>query len=90
MLFRHVKRRNHTKLGKHLWKLKDENKEFTVTWKIIAKAKPYMNLRKCCNLCNTEKFFLITKPHMAMLNRHTEVISSCRHQRKFTLRYSST
>ena len=90
MSFRHVKRRNETELSKHLWKLKDENKEYTVTWKIVAKAKPYTNLTKRCNLCNTEKFFLITKPHMASLNRRNELISTCRHRRKFILRYSST
>ena len=52
--FKHVKRRNETELSKHLWKLKDENKEFTVAWKIIAKAKPYTNLTKRCHLCNTK------------------------------------
>ena len=57
MSFRHVKRRNKTELSKHLWKLKDESKEFTVTLKIIVKAKPYTNLTKRCNVCNTEKFF---------------------------------
>ena len=57
MSFRHVKRRNETELSKHLWKLKDESKEFTVTWKIIAEAKPYTNFTKRCNLCTTEKVF---------------------------------
>ena len=90
MSFRHVGRRNDTELSKHLWRLKDDNKEYTITWKIVAKAKPYTNLTKRCNLCNTEKFFLITKPHMATLNRRNELISTCRHRRKFILRYSST
>ena len=88
MSFRHEKRRNETELSKHLWKLKEENIDFTVTWKILAKAKPYTNLTKRCNLCNTEKFFLITKPHMATLNKRNELISTCRHRRKFILRYS--
>ena len=70
--------------------MKDEYEDFTLTWRIIAKAKPYTNLMKRCNLCNTEKFFPITKPHMATLNRRNELISTCRHRRKFILRYSST
>jgi len=53
MSFRHERRRNETELSKHLWKLKEENKDFTVTWKILAKAKPYTNLTKRCNLCTT-------------------------------------
>lgn len=88
MSFRHEKRRNETELSKHLWKLKEDNKDFTVTWKILAKAKPYTNLTKRCNLCTTEKFFLITKPHMATLNKRNELISTCRHRRKFIIRYS--
>ena len=89
MSFRHEKRRNETELSKHLWKLKEEGKDFTVAWKIIAKAKPYTNLTKRCNLCITEKFFLLTKPHMATLNKRNELISTCRHRRKFILRYNS-
>ena len=58
MSFRHEKRRNEIELSKHLWKLKEEGKDFTVAWKIIAKAKPYTNLTKRCNLCITEKFIL--------------------------------
>ena len=90
MSFRHEKRKNETELRKHLWKLKEEGKDFTVAWKIIAKAKPYTNLTKRCNLCTTEKFFLLTKPHMATLNKRNELISTCRHRRKFILRYNST
>ena len=73
MSFRHEKRRKETELSKHLWKLKDANKTLTITWTILAKAKAYTNLTKRCNLCNTEKFFLITKPHMASLNRRNEL-----------------
>ena len=90
MSFRHEKRKNETELSKHLCKLKEEGKDFTVTWKIVAKAKPYTNLTKRCNLCTTEKFFLLTKPHMQTLNKRNELISTCRHRRKFILRYNST
>ena len=89
MSFRHEKRRNETELSKHLWKLKEQNKDFTVAWKIIAKAKPYTNLTKRCNPCTSEKFFLITKPHKSTLNKRNELISTCRHRRKFILRHSS-
>ena len=85
MSFRHEKRKNETELSKQLWKLKEEGKDFTVAWKIIAKAKPYTNLKKRCKLCTTEKFFLLTT-----LNKRNELISTCRHRRKFILRYNST
>ena len=54
MSFRHGKRRNETELSKHLWQLKEANKEFNISWKILAKAKSYTNLTKRCNLCTTE------------------------------------
>ena len=79
MSFRHKKMRNETELSKHLWQLNEEGKEFKITWKILAKAKPYTNITKRCNLCSTEKFFLITKPHMATLNKRNELVSTCRH-----------
>ena len=50
MSFRHEKRRNETELSKHLWQLKEANKEFNITWKILAKAKSYTNLTKRSNL----------------------------------------
>ena len=37
MSFRHEKRRNETELSKHLWQLKEANKAFNITWKILAK-----------------------------------------------------
>ena len=46
MSFRHEKRINETELSKQLWQLKEECKEFTITWKILAKAKPHTNLTK--------------------------------------------
>ena len=88
MSFRHEKRRNETELSKQLWQLKEANKEFGITWKILAKAKPYTNLTKHCNLCTTEKFFLICRPYMATLNKLNELVSTCRRQCKFILRYN--
>ena len=89
MSFRHEKRKSETELSKHIWQLKGENKEFKVTWKILAKAKPYTNITKRCDLCSTEKFFLTCRPHMATLNKRNELISTCRHRRKFILRFNS-
>ena len=80
-------RKNDTELSKHIWQLKSKEQRFTIKWKILAKAKPYSNLTKRCNLCTAEKHFIITKPAMATLNKRNELISTCRHRRKFILRY---
>ena len=86
--FNNETRKNDTELGKHIWQLKSKEQHFTIKWKILAKAKPYSNLTKRCNLCTAEKHFIITKPELATLNRRSELISTCRHRRKFILRYS--
>ena len=71
----HEKRRNDTELSKHLWKLKEKKEGYSISWKIIAKAKSYSNTTKRCNLCITEKFFILSNPQMATLNKRNELIA---------------
>ena len=49
-------------LSKYLWQLKDKQEEYSIAWRIVAKAKPYTNNTKRCNLCTAEKHLIITKP----------------------------
>ena len=86
--FRHDSKRNDTELSKHLWQLKDQKKDFQISWRILAKAKSYSNLTKRCNLCNTEKYHILYKPKMATLNKRNELVSTCRHKRKFLLKFN--
>ena len=87
-VFKREKRPNDTELSKHLWKLKEKKEGYSISWKIIAKAKSYSNTTKRCNLCITEKFFILSNPQMATLNKRNELISNCRHRRKYILKYS--
>ena len=86
--FKNEKRKSDTGLSKHLRQLKSKRENCTIKWKILAKAKAYMNITKRCNLCLTEKFFIITKPHLATLNKRNELISTCRHKKKYILKFS--
>ena len=89
MSFRHEKKKNDTEPSKYLWQLKESKKDFTITWKVLMKARAYTNLTKRCNLCMAEKVFIFTKPQTATLNKRNELISSCRHRRKYILRYNN-
>ena len=80
------KQRNQTELSKHIWHLKEEGANYQVTWKILGKARAYTNVTKTCNLCNLEKFFIICHSDLASLNKRTELISTCRHARKFIIK----
>ncbi|KAJ8041040.1 hypothetical protein HOLleu_15528 [Holothuria leucospilota] len=75
-----------TKLSEYIWDLKENNVNYSVSWKVIKKAKSFNPASNRCNLCNWEKFFIICKPHMASLNKRNELSTSCRHSKKFLLR----
>lgn len=77
--------KNATELSKHVWSLKESNTNFTLNWKTLARASTYSNATKKCNLCITEKFFIICKPELCTLNKRNELASTCMHARKFLL-----
>ena len=74
-----------TELSKYVWKLKDSNVPHEIKWKIIQRSRPYNNATKRCNLCLTEKLIIICQPHKATLNKRNELVSTCRHRKKFLL-----
>ena len=78
--------KNSTELSKHIWKLKRENMDYKITWKIVGRASPYNGISKRCNLCTLEKFYIIYKREMATLNKKSELINTCRHRNKFLLK----
>jgi hypothetical protein len=83
--FRNENQRNATTLSHYVWTLIDKNVPYSIKWKILGHSKPYSTSSKRCNLCLTEKYFIIHKPHMSTLNNRNELISSCRHRRKHLL-----
>ena len=84
--FRNERYRNATELSKHVWNLKDQNIQYNIKWRKIKQARSYSNVTKKCNLCLWEKYFILCKPEMSSLNNRNELVSCCRHSRKFLLR----
>lgn len=83
--FRDPHKRTSTELSKHIWMLKEQNKPYTITWEKIANAKACQNGTSKCNLCLTEKYYIIFQPHLATLNERRDIVTSCRHVTKFIL-----
>ena len=83
--FRHESKRHSMELSKHFWSLKDKNKDYRISWKIVARTQPYSNTIKKCNLCLAEKILIICKPKLCTLNKRNKLSSSCRHANKFLL-----
>ena len=79
--FTHKKRKHETTLSKYIWDLKDKNVEYTLTWKILARAQPFTQVTGLCQLCTREKYFIIFKSDLCTLNSRNELLSSCRHKR---------
>ena len=83
--FNSYQKRNSTELSKYVWDLKRENVDYSIRWKILKRAKSYNCASNRCNLCLWEKYYIICKPELATLNKRNELVSSCRHARKFLL-----
>ena len=81
--FRHSENRNNSTLASHIWNLKDENKEFNITWQIIDRGPIYNSITKKCFACIQEKY------HIAFDNpklyKRDELLCTCRHRLLETL-----
>ena len=86
--FKYSSKRVSTELSKYIWKLKDNNEEYDISWKTLKQAKSYNPASNRCNLCLWEKYFIIHKPHLGTLNKRNELVSACRHASKFLLKNS--
>ena len=83
--FTHRGQINSTQLSKHIWKIKDNNMPYNINWSILSRAPSYSNTSNRCQLCLTEKLHIITANKSKLLNRRSELVSGCRHQRNFIL-----
>ena len=81
------KYRFRTCLAKHIWELKDQNKSYKISWKIIEKCKQYSSGQKFCNVCNAEKtqILMAKRNNINILNSRSEYMNHCRHSGKSLL-----
>jgi len=86
--FRHQRHKNSTELSKHIWALKDNNTDYSISWRILSTNSTYDSSSKRCNLCLKEKYLIIFRPELSSLNKRNELVSSCRHRNKALLRNS--
>ena len=69
-----------TTLSAYIWKLKNQNKNFEISWKILQHAKPFTPVNGQCALCTAEKKVIIFKPDLATLNTRNELGAHCKHK----------
>ena len=84
--FTHERYAKDTTLSSYIWLLKNAGKAYNLKWSIIAKARPYHPLAGRCRLCTREKSEIsdhIEDPNC--LNIRSELMSTCRHRRRWLL-----
>ena len=84
-----------TTLSKHIHKIKDlkeslqpharENITWNIRWEIKEKVAAYKPGDKNCKLCAAEKHHIFKENDKISLNLRSELLSKCRHKRKFKL-----
>ena len=74
-----------TELSKFIWSLKQKAEQFKLKWSIIQKATPYNPSTKRRNLCLAEKYHILIADKDITLNKRSELVSKCRHKRKYKL-----
>ena len=72
-----------TTLSGHIWNLKNSNTSYTISWKIICSAASYNPISGRCILCLKEKQAILYRG--SSLNSRSEIASSCRHKKKYSL-----
>jgi hypothetical protein len=82
--FGHKKVSNKTELSKHIWKLKENNQDYTIKWSTLKHAISYTGESKRCNLCLEEKFCILKDINKDnLLNKRSEIFGKCRHKNRF-------
>ena len=57
----------------------------TITWKISKQSSSYDLSKQRCPLCTTEKAEILYFHDTNLLNKKSEMISTCRHQIQYRL-----
>ena len=72
-------------LSSHIWRLKDQNKQFKIAWRIVDQTNPYSPASKVCHLCVREIYYILFDRNSASLNKKDEFFGFCLHKRKFLI-----
>ena len=65
-------------------KVADEEKEYSIDWKVIDKQKSFSTITNMCRLCLAESYAILYGDS-ASINSKDEIWGHCRHSRKHML-----
>ena len=85
--FRNEPSKNKTTLSTHIWE-QNLAPNPKIKWSILATAPSYSKGNRYCDLCLTEKLFILKNLNdTSYLNKRSELAQRCRHKAKFLLQY---
>ena len=88
--FKHEKYKSESTISKYLWENKI-NKSPNITWKFLKQCKTYSIGQKSCDLCLTEKHFIIKNLQQPnLINKRTDIGNKCIHKMKCTFQSAIT
>ena len=74
-----------SELSKEVWRLKANNLNYSIKWRVIKQYPSYNQGSMRCSLCQNEKLAILEHVDSNLLNKRSEIISKCRHQNKYKL-----
>ena len=77
-----------TALSKYIWKLKQENKQYSLSWRILGRAPPYRSVSSRCPICIKEKTYIAIADPESLLNCRSEILTKCIHKFNYELKPS--
>ena len=83
--FNHLKYSKDTELSKEVWRIKNKEGNYNISWKIVRQHPDYNPASKRCALCLNEKLEILQHKGNNQLNKRSEIVSKCRHQSSYML-----
>ena len=71
-----------TNLSKHIWKLQDQGKDYSINWEIDKVVRSYKPGDKVCRLCLAESDQILFEKSKASLNSRSEIFTQCGHKHR--------
>ena len=74
-----------TALSKEVWEIKSKGGTYNIKWRPIRQHPSYNPVTGKCALCLSEKLEILEHKQPNLLNKRSEIVSTCRHRRKYML-----
>ena len=83
--FNKTKYKTDSALSKEVWRIKNQGGTFDITWRIVKQFPSFNPASGKCALCLNEKLEILQHKGPNLLNKRSEIVSTCRHRLKYML-----